>query len=80
MESNPENKDNIFSQERISKNQLCNSEDFYHSFNNYENSISKDSQETIMPKEDSKNKIYINVINDEIPKKIKKKKKIIHLN
>ena len=57
-----------------SKKQLCFSQNFYQSFNNYENNENKtmDSQETIMPEEDSKNKIIINLQNNEMPKKRKK--------
>ena len=82
MESISENKVSIPSQERIdNSNQKCFSENFYGSFNNYKNSdISKDSQETIMPEEDSNNKIMINLQNNEIPKKKNKNKKISSLN
>ena len=73
MESVPDKKDNIPSQESIdnsNSNIKCFSEKFYGSFNNHENTdISKDSQETIVPKEDSKSKIVISLQNNEMPQK-----------
>lgn len=83
MESIPEMKENILTQESInnSMNQICLSKNFYRSFNDYENSnISKDSQETIYPEEDSKNIIMINIQNDEKPKKRYKINKYPNLN
>ena len=55
-----------------SKKEICYSKNFYQSFD-YENSEnkSKDSQETIMPEEESENKIILNLQNNEIRKKKK---------